>query len=290
VLKKVLVLGHTGFVGARLCAWLREKSPELSVEGLAPGKVDLTKEADDGLAERFTPETAVVFLSGIKRQNGDTLENFELNLKMAARVARLAKTRPVGRMIYFSSAAVYGEDVEGLGITEATGVQPTSYYGMAKFASECVLRKAFEGRSGLVCLRPATIYGPDDPAGGYGPSGFVRAAVAGAPVTFWGDGSEKREFIFVDDTVEIARRLILGDFSGTLNLVTGKSRTFREVLAVASALKPLPAPGSKPRSKAQVDHVFDNGALRRLFPDFRFTSLEDGMRRTFEAEAACAKR
>lgn len=248
--------------------------------------MDLTAESGDALAAHLRPDTAVVMLSGIKRQSGDTLENFELNLKMAARVARLVKTRPVGRFIFFSSAAVYGEDVEGRGITEATAVQPTSYYGQAKFASEGLLRKAFEGRSGLVVVRPATIYGPNDPAGGYGPSGFARAALRGETLTLWGDGAEKREFVYVDDACELTRRLILGDYSGTLNLVTGRSRTFLEVLAVARTLKPLPEPKTRARSKDKVDHIFDNGLLRKLFPDFRFTELEDGMKKTFEAESA----
>lgn len=221
--------------------------------------------------------------SAIKRQAGDTLENYEKNVAMAANVSRLLAGTPAGRFVYFSSAAVYGEDVENTAITEKTPVEPTSYYGMAKYASERLLLKAAGMRTPLLLLRPATIYGPEEPGRPYGPTGFLRAALAGETVTLWGDGGEKREFVFIDDACEAVAGLLEHSHCGPLNLVTGHSVSFRDVLAAVAKIAPAPTADSRPRSKRKADHGFDAALLRVTLPALKFTSLEDALKASREA-------
>jgi UDP-glucose 4-epimerase len=254
-MKRVVLLGNKGFIGGHLEARLKQLG--LAYDGYDLPEVDLTKSCDIPL----DAQTAVVMTAGVKRQWGDTINAFHQNITMAANVARAMEQQPVGRLIFFSSAAVYGEQHENLHITEETPVRPTSLYGAAKFASECVLR-------GCVALRPPLIYGPGDTSKSYGPAGFAHAET----VTLWGEGDEKREFVFVLDVVEIVVRLVSSTYTGPLNIATGQSRTFREVAEIAGA-KIL----TKPRSKPKVDHGFDNRRLTSLFPDFRFRTLEEGM-------------
>lgn len=254
----------------------------LEVVGLSPGRFDLTRSAED-LKPFLNPETAVVMCSAIKRQAGDNLENYEKNVAMAANVSRQLEESPAGRFVYFSSAAVYGEDVENTAITEDTPVEPTSYYGMAKYASERLLLKAAGARTPLLLLRPATIYGPEEPGRPYGPTGFLRAALAGEKVTLWGDGDEKREFVFIDDACEAVAGLLDHPFCGPLNLVTGRSVSFREVLAAVARIAPAPMTDSRPRSKRKVDHGFDNTLLRAALPSLKFTPLNDAMAASREA-------
>lgn len=228
--------------------------------------------------------------SAIKRQSGDTLENYEKNVAMAANVSRQIDATPAGRFIYFSSAAVYGEDVENTAITEKTPVEPTSYYGMAKYASERLLLKAAGTRTPLVLLRPATIYGPEEPGRPYGPTGFLRAALAGEKVTLWGDGDEFREFVFIDDACEAVAGLLDHSFCGPLNLATGRSVSFRDVLAAVAKIAPAPATDSRPRSKRRVDHGFDNALLRATLPSLKFTPLNDALTTTRETVLPGAQR
>jgi UDP-glucose 4-epimerase len=275
---RILILGHTGFVGANLRRVLATRG--LEVSGLSLADIDLTKAKDcQRLAEYFVPGTAVVMCSAIKRQAGDTLENYQKNVAMAANLSPLLKDGAVSRFIYFSSTAVYGEDTHNTAILEATAVNPTSYYGMAKFACERILIKAVEGKktSPLVVLRPATIYGADEPGRPYGPMGFLRAASKGETVTVWGDGLEKREFIFIDDVCAAIAGLLESDFSGVLNLVSGHSVTFQDVLTEVAKLAPNPTTESRPRTKAKADHAFDNALLRRVLPKLAFTPLSAGL-------------
>src|SRR5579863_8358322 len=284
-LRRIVLLGHSGFVGRHLVAHVRRHRPSLELVTLSVDDLDLTRtQAVEQLSELFEPEVGVVMTAGVKRQWGDTLEAFSRNLSMVQNVCKALAAHPVARFLFFSSAAVYGEANHNEAMDEDTAVRPTSYYGVAKFASECLLRQTLP--VGLVALRPPLIYGVGDTSKSYGPAGFVHAAMHGDPITLWGDGEEKREFIYVDDVAELTTRLLLNDFEGPLNIASGRQYTFRQAadFAVQHACGRVTIE-CRPRSKPKVDQGFRNDRLAPLFPDFEFHSLEDGMRRTLQAES-----
>lgn len=270
--RRIVLIGAGGFVGSHLMRRFQDGPTEFVAVSVR--EVDLTKDAKP-LAHHLDAQTAVVMTAGVKRQWGDTIEAFQQNVSMAVNVARLLQSHPVQRFVYFSSAAVYGEEHHNEAITEETAIRPTSYYGAAKFASECVLQKTLGGA--FVALRPPLIYGPGDTSKSYGPSGFVHAVQHGEMVTLWGEGDEKREFVYVLDVVEIVARLVRVDFSGTLNIASGKAWTFRQAADLAGGTI-----HTKPRSKPKVDHGFNNALLTSLFPDFTFTSLGEGIRQMIQ--------
>jgi UDP-glucose 4-epimerase len=283
-LRRIVLLGNTGFIGSHLDAWFRSQHADIELIAFSITDLDLTQPQNaETLAGLFDSSTAVVMTAGVKRQWGDTLEAFSQNVNMAVNVARVLQDHLVRRFVFFSSAAVYGEENHDEQITEDTLVRPTSYYGAAKFASECVFRKTLP--KGFVAMRPPLIYGPGDTSRSYGPAGFVYAAAHGDPITLWGEGDEKREFIFVEDVIALVTRLVFGNFSGVVNIASGRQRTFKDAVEIVSRLVPAGlAINSRPRSKPKVDHGFHNGRLVGLFPDFKFHSLEDGIRKTLQAE------
>lgn len=282
---RVVILGHTGYIGSHLVERFAAESPEVEVVGRSLPRIDLTTdEGADALAGMLDPGTLLIVCAAIKKQLGDTRETLQKNLAMVMNLCRTLDAHPVARCVFFSSAAVYGEDIHNTAITEATPVCPTSFYGIGKFTAERLLAKAFAARpETLLLLRPALVYGPNEAGYFYGPSGFLSSVRDGQPITLWGDGTERREFVFIDDLAAAVHALSLGDASGVVNVVTGQSRTFVDALGIAAALTgATPSVTSRPRSKAQVDHGFDNRRLRQLLPGFSFTSLEDGLRRIFD--------
>ena len=292
-IRRVLILGDSGFMGSRLRQFFNEKSPDVEVVGRSKDSIDLTKEDQaNRLAGLLDTDTAIVMCAAIKKQLGDSLEIFSQNLDMAINVSRLVEQHPVRRVVLFSSAEVYGEDIDGTSVTEQAPVRPTSYYGAAKHVTECLLRKAVENRrnSSLLVLRPPLVYGPGDMSRGYGPSGFIWAALNGQEITFWGDGEELREFVYLDDLARIVHELTFSEYDGVINVATGRSHTFKEVLDIVARL----APGelqvnSRPRTRAKIDVGFSNGLLSELSPNLEFTGLEEGIRRTLEAESRHVK-
>lgn len=287
-IRRVLILGESGFIGNHLKEFFCNQSPEIEFIGRSFPLIDLTKEKQAlALADLFDLETAVVMCAAIKKQLGDSLDTLSQNLKIAMNLCRLLQEHPVARFVFFSSAAVYGEDIHNTDITEETPVQPTSYYGIAKYAAERLFRKviAQQEQSSLLILRPPLVYGSGDQAESYGPSGFIRAAIRRERITLWGGGSEQREFIFIEDLVKIVHRLTFHKYDGIVNVVSGRSYTFKDALEIISRLVPFELQtDSRPRTKRKVDNGFRNELLLELLPDFCFTDLKEGIKHTFEAE------
>jgi UDP-glucose 4-epimerase len=295
VFSRIVILGHTGYIGSRLISALRAAEPRIPLVGRSAADLDLTRaDSSAGLEALLDPDAALVILAAIKKQLGDNAEVFSQNLAITLNVCRALAAKPVRRVVFFSSAAVYGEDVQHGAITEATPVQPTSFYGIGKFTAERLLLRTIEQRRGpeptaLLILRPALVYGPNEPGAYYGPSGFLRLALARSPITLWGDGQELREFLVVDDVVEVARRLTFGDATGVLNVVSGTSYTYAQAIATIAALTgEMPVVTSKPRTKDKVDHRFSASALLAACPGFQFTPMETGLRQIAAGAAAAA--
>ena len=282
----VVVLGHSGFIGKALMRQF-ENDRSLRVAGYAIPSIDLRDPAAiSALAKVMTPETVVIMCAAIKRQAGDNIESYQQNSSMVVNLAFAIAKRPIKRLIFMSSAAVYGEDVHNMAIDDETPPHIRSYYGLSRLVAEHVLEKVLGDAGGeLVCLRPPTIYGPFEETPSYGVGSFLRQAAKGGPITLWGDGTELRGMIFIDDVVEIIRRLICSPFRGRLNLVSPSSYTFKEALAaVQGAIQKPVSVEVRARTKQQVDNRFTGRRLAELMPDFNFTDLAAGVRYTFERE------
>ena len=280
---RIILLGHTGYIGRRLAVAFADAAPGLAVLGRSVADLDLTRpDASAALEPLLDPGAALVICAAIKKQLGDTLDVLAQNMAITANICRALAARPVRRVVFFSSAAVYGEDVQHGTITEATPVEPTSFYGIGKFAAERMLMKTTSQHpaTSLLLLRPALVYGPDEPGYYYGPSGFLQKARRGSPITLWGDGSELREFLFIDDVVAVTTTLLFSAASGVLNVASGASYTYAAALeAIERITGRRPVTDSRARTKDKVDHRFDPSALLRACPGFAFTSMDEGLRR-----------
>lgn len=186
--------------------------------------------------------------------------NFRLNVRATHEVAEAARRGGVPRIVFASSAAVYGNAAD-LPLHEHTAPHPVSPYGAAKLASEALLL-GHGAAFGLTvrCQRYFNVFGPrQDPTSPYSGviSVFARRLQAGQAVTVFGDGNQTRDFISVHD---VARANVIaatrpGLASGVANICTGRGTSLREVLAVfASAYPDSPAPVHAPERAGDIRH------------------------------------
>ena len=283
---KVVVVGSTGFIGSNIFNSL-DKTKKYDLIGISKNEVDLSKKNSHvALSNYLTADCIVVMCAGVKKQLGDNLDAFESNSAIINNFCRAISLVSPRKIIFFSSASVYGEDVDyDEKINEKTPVQPKTYYGIVKYTAERLLEKiCTENKTQLVLLRPPLIYGENDHSRGYGPTGFIYKAIESDEIILWGDGTEFREFVFVDDVSRVVHRLLKNNFYGVLNIVSGRSYTFREIVDLLIKISKSDINISlRQRSKEKVNHHYSNILFKKVITDFQFTQLDDGLTKTYKS-------
>lgn len=270
---KILVTGAAGFIGSHTVdRLLGEGFRVIGVDNLRTGQRGNLVEAESSPHFEFVeadvavPETlaaicerqpisAIIHLAAlvsVQESINDPDLNFRLNVFATHLIADAARRHRIRRVVFASSAAIYG-DVQDLPIHEESRKEPISPYGAAKLASEEILHgygRAFGFTT--VCQRYFNVFGPrQDPASPYSGviSIFHKRYSQGAPVVIFGDGQQSRDFISVYD---VARANVLAATNPDLtsvshNICTGRQTTLQEVVTIFSAEYPNV---DKPRHEA----------------------------------------
>ena len=137
--------------------------------------------------------------------------------------------------IFFSSGGTVYGNADGRPSAESDVCQPIGWYGRAKRAAEEIV-EAHAARHGLACtiLRISNPYGypvPQSRAQGIIPHA-LRCSVSGQPLTLWGDGHAKKDFLYYSDFLSALDQVIARRLTGTFNLAAGESHSVREVIAL----------------------------------------------------------
>jgi UDP-glucose 4-epimerase len=205
-------------------------------------------------------------------------------LLLAQEVARAAQFERwgacrVGRVVFASSAAIYGDAAERP-IREAAEKQPVSPYGAAKLASEALLLGHGAAYGFTVrCQRYFNVFGPrQDPTSPYSGviSIFARCYREGKAVVIFGDGRQTRDFISVHD---VARANLLaatrpGVTSGAANICTGRATSLLDLAGAFAAHYPG-APAPEHRAARVGDIVHSRGAPEAATAALDFTARVD---------------
>jgi UDP-glucose 4-epimerase len=216
------------------------------------------------------------------------LVDMQVNYGGTLHVLEYARATGVKKVVFASSAAVYG-DVAAMPIGEDTPTRPVSPYGIDKLASEHAL-DYYAAVHGVptTALRFFNVYGPrQDPSSPYSGaiSIFADRARAGRALTLFGDGSQTRDFVYVGDVVRAiiaalgdgASRVVANVGTGSEITVLELARSIVELCGGRSPIEHLPArPGEILKSRARVDR------LRDALGVVAETPLVDGLRETLK--------
>jgi UDP-glucose 4-epimerase len=214
------------------------------------------------------------------------LHDMQVNYGGTLHVLEYARATGVKKVVFASSAAIYG-DVAELPVAEETRFRPVSPYGIDKLASEYAL-DYYATVHGVptAALRFFNVYGPrQDPSSPYSGviSIFSDRARAGQPLTIFGDGSQTRDFVYVGDVVRaIAAALAHDSIHVVANVGTGNeitvlelARTIVELCGSRTEIVHAPArAGEILKSRARVDR------LRDVLGVVAKTPLAEGLRAT----------
>ena len=277
---KHLVIGNSGFVGFHLEKFLIKKYGKSKVFGFASKFLNLTKIKNYKKIDKFiNKNTTIYFLAFNKNQKNSSLKDYELNHKMITNFLNYIETKKIKKLLFFSTQAIYGEDTDNKNITEKTLPNPTSFYGIAKYNCERLVEKFFIlKKTPFLIVRTPRIYGPGDDPNNYGPSLFTQKFKDQESIVLWGDGSEKRNYLYINDVVKIIDLLLAKNFSGSINICSNMNCSFKFLINTLNSLtKSKIQVISKPRSRQQVDQVMNNSYLKKIIGNYPFISIRKGL-------------
>lgn len=139
--------------------------------------------------------------AGVRASWGESFATYTHdNIEVTQRLLEYYKENPIRRFIYASSSSVYGD--ARLPMHEEARVQPISPYGVTKLAAEHLCYLYWKNYTvPTVSLRYFTVFGPRQRPD-MGICKFVKSVLAGEEIPIYGDGTQTRDFTYVDDIVE----------------------------------------------------------------------------------------
>jgi UDP-glucose 4-epimerase len=299
---KALVTGGAGFIGSNLVSLLLRRNARVRVvddlstgyaDNLADLDVDLVVAdvCDDSVLDHAAADMDVIFhlaaSVGNARAIADPVADSRTNVIGTIRVLEAARKHGVPKVVYSSSAGIFGE-LMTLPIREDHPQYPLSPYGVSKLAGEkmCLAYRDLYGIE-TVCLRYFNVYGPNQRYDAYGnviPI-FVHRMLAGEPLVVFGDGEQTRDFVAAQDVAaaNLAAATAAGVW-GCFNIASGTRITINRLVDLLREASEVPVEVKyAPERPGDVRHsLADLSAAQHAFGFAPAVAIEDGLREYVE--------
>lgn len=278
--KSALITGGAGFIGGHLAHKLIDLGKNVTVlDNLSVGKKEnIPPQARliigdirnlDSISDAIKGADIVFHLAAkvsIRAAVEQFIDDAEINTMGTLNVLRAARDAGCRKFIYASSMAVYGNP-DYSPQDESHPTRPTSPYGVSKLASEkYIATLAPIWGLDFVNLRFFNTYGSRQTLSPYVGviTIFIRNMLAGKPIQIFGDGKQRRDFIYVGDIVNACTLASEADLTqATLNVGTGIPTDINRIAEILSSrlkytLKPEhtpPVPGEPGDSIAHINNT-----------------------------------
>lgn len=306
-----LVTGGAGFIGSNIVEYLlKHKAGHVRVlDSLATGSMDNIREFDGHPSFEFVRGDIRDFdlcleacegihlvchqaaLGSVPRSLRDPITTHQVNSTGFLHVLEAARQAGVKRVVYASSSSVYGDEKDLPKREEKVG-QPITPYAVSKLSNEHyagVYARLFG--VDVIGLRYFNVFGPkQDPSGPYAAVVpiFINSLLTGLPVFIDGDGSQTRDFTFVENAVQANIKALMlegSEASGQVfNVAVGKNYTVLDLFRIVAA-----ALGEKVNPQfreARQGDIHDSLAdIRRAHDVLGYeprVHLEEGVKRSLE--------
>ena len=285
---KILITGGTGLVGSRFDGkeYLKIGSKNLDLLNQTDISDFLSDNKVDGIIH------CAARVGGVGGNMSYPGEFTYENLKMNTGIIEEARKAGIKKMISFSSTCVFPDKVDYPLTPNKIHLGPPHHsnygYAYAKRMTD-VQMQAYREQYGVnyFSVIPCNIYGPSDnynlENGHVIPSlihKFHLANILGTDVTIWGSGSPLREFIFSEDVAKLTRILFDNYIEGTPVIISsGKEISIKEVVSIIASQFNFRGKiiWDLDKPEGQFRKPSDNSVIRSIAPDFKFTSIGEGI-------------
>ena len=288
---KTVVFGGTGLVGNHLQADLKPTREEVDLLDIDSVRKFFSNNEFDTLVN------CAGNVGGLGKNMSQNLEMFMSNMDINMNLFKVMMENPgkIKKAVVFLSTCVFPDDVEYPLTEDKLHLGPphssNSGYAYAKRMTQVMADLMNEsGEFGkIITVIPTNLYGPHDnfsvTDGHVIPSLIAKAYEAGQfgkTLSIWGDGSPLREFLYVEDVADIIE-IILDKYESTKPLILshGEEVSIGEAVQAVvthSAVTTVQFELEKPNGQHRKPS--DPSALLELIGDYKFTSLNEGIKKT----------
>lgn len=294
---KVLVTGGAGFIGRHTVSQLLEQGYQVIVVDQRRGdhklscdqsvtyyEADIVSEDLEQIFAKEEPDYCIHLAAqvSVPRSFENPHLDAEVNIVGTINVLRMCVRYKVRKIVFASSAAVYGNP--GIyPIEEKCTLDPQSFYGLSKYVAESYIRSfADQYHLDYTILRYANVYGVREHRTGQDGvmTAFVERMAGGMPMIIYGDGRQTRDFVYVRD-VAVANALALGAGSRQIfNISSGVGLSLLELSGILQQLcEHSISVQFMPQKPGDIDRsILSNDKARNLLGWFPSYSLEEGLR------------
>lgn len=301
---KALVTGGAGFIGSHTVDKMLDKGWEVVVlDNLSTG---LRANVADGVKFVKMDILDVELLNVFSQERFDCVVHLaaqtsvpysvdhpdidcQVNLLGMVNVLEACRKTGVKRVVFASSAAVYG-DADCLPIVEEAHLKPGSFYGLTKYTGEKYLALYSQiHQLDYVVLRYANVYGERQGDGGEGGvvSIFTRKLHQNQPICIFGDGGQTRDFIYVGDVAEANCQALMAHtrVNRVYNISSQTQTSVNDLIAILAAVadKPIDRSYLPPREGDIYHSTLSNRAALAGIGWQPYMPLPEGLRRTYHA-------
>lgn len=296
---KFLITGFSGFIGSHLTDRLLKEGHEvigidrsIKQQNITP-HINLKTYHENilgNVADLFKDIDIVVHMAALTRPQWSIeypYETTEINALGTIKVLEHAKDNGVKRVVFVSTSNLYG-DQELYPTPEDAVPHPMNSYALSKLVGEqyCIL---FEKLYGLEfnAIRPFNAYGTRMPIAGIYTSAiatYINALKKDIPFVKFGDGQQRRDFVYIDDVVDQIMLMAQSKIHGEVfNCGFGKNYSINEMLELVRELmgKRIEADVIKKQFEPSQT-LADISKAEKLLGWKPKIDLEEGLRRIIE--------
>lgn len=293
-MKTILILGGFGFIGKNIIQYIAQnlideyqciiidKINDSSVNTPCVKRVYTGDFADlDFLDVVFASNNIDIVIHAISTILPSSNVTYEQAIKSdlipTIHLLETMQKYKVESLVYLSSGgAIYGNTSQMC--SESTVLNPTSVYGKIKLEIE---QKIIQTKINSLILRISNPYGPHHTSN---VQGFVNIAIKNSinshPIHVWGNST--KDYIYIEDVVGILFRLLKLNYTGIVNIGSGKCYSVSDILKMVNKHLQVNCI-FEPTKEFDTCYVsLDISKLLSLIGDYTFTSLDNGIDKTIK--------
>lgn len=298
--KKIIITGGLGFLGFSIFNELKQANKLLIIDNLSTNThnkknvekydnckfidLDINSKTIGKTLEDYNPDIVIhcaaqtSVINSIKNPSNTNKINIEGTKNILNGIKKLKNCF----FVFISSGgAIYGNPIY-LPVDEKHQINPISTYGISKNEGEILTKKILDSHSiDYSIIRPSNIYGPNQQSDNVIPK-FLDLMKQNQEINIFGNGSSTRDYIFIDDLVNIINIICKKKIKCIINASSNEETKIIEIFKILSKhLEYNQSPKFLDFREGEINKIYlDNTKIKELTGMKKFIGIEEGLKKT----------